>query len=255
MAKFFDLFSKKKHQQSTEWGQISERILTYKRTAWIPRVMERSSSPLSAKFSGEPALQIAEDWPKCNNCQQPMQMFLQLNSANLPAGAGKPFGDGLLQVFYCTNWEQECEVDCEAYNPFAKSTLVRVLGFNVATRDAIMDSPVMDPFPEKEIIGWDAKDDYPNWEELDALGCSLTNEQFELLAEDYPLPKDKLLGWPYWVQAVEYPQCPECGDRMAYIFQIDSEDNLPYMFGDSGCAHVTQCKQHQHVLTIAWASC
>jgi uncharacterized protein YwqG len=40
---------------------------------------------------------------------------------------------------------------------------------------------------------------------------------------------------------------------MSLVFQIDSNDNLDYMFGDVGCSHVTQCKNHPHQLTIAWA--
>jgi hypothetical protein len=31
---------------------------------------------------------------------------------------------------------------------------------------------------------------------------------------------------------------------MALVFQLGSEDNLHFMFGDSGVAHVTQCPQH-----------
>jgi uncharacterized protein YwqG len=55
------------------------------------------------------------------------------------------------------------------------------------------------------------------------------------------------------VQGVEYPHCPECGEAMQLVFQLDSEDNIDYMFGDSGCAHVTQCKNHPHQLALGWA--
>jgi uncharacterized protein YwqG len=82
----------------------------------------------------------------------------------------------------------------------------------------------------------------------------LEEEQEECLAEEgFPVEKDKLLGWPYWVQSLEYPECPDCGKEMSLVFQIDSEDNLPYMFGDCGCGHITQCKDHPERLAFAWA--
>ncbi|HEY7328275.1 MAG TPA: DUF1963 domain-containing protein [Gemmataceae bacterium] len=57
-------------------------------------------------------------------------------------------------------------------------------------------------------------------------------------------PRDKLAGWPYWIQNVEYPSCPRCGQQMIHVFQVDSEDNIPFMFGDSGCGNITQCPEH-----------
>lgn len=66
-------------------------------------------------------------------------------------------------------------------------------------------------------------------------------------------PVDKLGGWPAWVQGVEYPSCPRCGKRMVLVFQVDSEDNVPFMFGDIGCGHVTQCPKHKEVVAFGWA--
>jgi hypothetical protein len=40
---------------------------------------------------------------------------------------------------------------------------------------------------------------------------------------------------------------------MQMVFQINSEGNLPYMFGDSGRGHITQCPQHKDELAFAWA--
>ena len=66
-------------------------------------------------------------------------------------------------------------------------------------------------------------------------------------------PGDKLAGWPAWVQGVEYPNCPRCGRRMAHVFQVDSEDHVPFMFGDAGCGHITQCPEHKEVVAFGWA--
>lgn len=253
-----NIFKKKetKLSKSENWEEVKSILEPFKRLAWIPKTIEQKASPTSSKFSGAPALSKNESWPCCGNCEEPMQLFLQLNSRDLPESERNAFGEGLLQVFYCTNWDTECEVNCEAYFPFSKSTLVRVVIYDTETISSPEKSPVKEAFPEREIVGWLSKDDFPNWEELENLGCSLLDEQSDLLCDlDYPHPKDKLLGWPYWIQGVEYPDCPECGKPMKLVFQIDSEDNLPYMFGDVGCSHITQCEQHQDKLAIAWACC
>ncbi|MDJ0556950.1 MAG: hypothetical protein QNJ68_21390 [Microcoleaceae cyanobacterium MO_207.B10] len=40
---------------------------------------------------------------------------------------------------------------------------------------------------------------------------------------------------------------------MQLVFQVDSNDNLPFMFGDVGCGHITQCKDHKNIVAFAWA--
>jgi uncharacterized protein YwqG len=66
---------------------------------------------------------------------------------------------------------------------------------------------------------------------------------------------DKLGGWPGWIQWPEYPNCRVCEQRMDYVFQIDSQDNLPWMWGDSGCGHIFQCSVHKDVVAFCWACC
>lgn len=65
--------------------------------------------------------------------------------------------------------------------------------------------------------------------------------------------QDKLGGWPRWIQGAEYPTCPTCQNSMRVVFQIDSEDHIPYMFGDSGIGHITQCPEHHNVVAFGWA--
>ncbi|BAY43233.1 hypothetical protein SAMD00079811_08120 [Scytonema sp. HK-05] len=33
----------------------------------------------------------------------------------------------------------------------------------------------------------------------------------------------------------------------------DSQNNLPFMFGDVGCGHITQCKTHKTQVAFGWA--
>ena len=125
-----------------------------------------------------------------------MQLFIQLNSNELPQEADKPFGEGYLQVFYCTNTEKECEIKTEAYFPFSKSTLVRVLSFDEKFSENNDQSPVKEELPEKLIISWEPQNDYPSGEESDELGIPLTDEQIDYTFDNNytSLPKDKLLG-------------------------------------------------------------
>jgi uncharacterized protein YwqG len=183
-----------------------------------------------------------------------MQLFVQINSAQLPNEACEYLEAGILQLFYCTNWDEECEVECEAFFPFSKASLVRIIEPNGAS--SIMTSPVKDSFPPKRITGWHSAMDYPNWEELAQMGIQLTDEEHEQIWELYaPKSGEKLGGWPAWVQGVEYPQCPECQEQMHLVFQVDSEQNIPYVFGDVGCGHITRCRNHPHVLAFGWACC
>ena len=198
-----------------------------------------------------------------------MQFFLQLDLATLPREFDTPLRDGILQLFYCSSddgmcetWEafsgtheirivQRSEHDCtppDEIAPFAKS----VISDWVPIEDA--PSPA-----EQELLG--IKYDYDfdrNLVSVEApeLGINLSGLDIELnVAETISEANtgDKLGGWPAWVQGPEYPACPECERQMELLFQLDSNDNLDYMFGDVGCAHITQCREHPRVLAFAWA--
>jgi hypothetical protein len=131
--------------------------------------------------------------------------------------------------------------------------------------------------PAKQITDWTRCDDLPTPCEHDELGLiysydfeagtlrlecpevdlDVINPMSTCSAEDIAVSVtgDKLAGWPAWVQNVEYLECPRCGRRMIHVFQVDSEDNVPFMFGDSGCGHITQCPEHKEIVAFAWACC
>lgn len=239
-------------------GNFDEKIKQFRRSAFVPVTEDRDGDLTATKFSGKPWLDETESWPKCGICGKEMQLFVQLNLDRLPQELNRQFGSGLLQMFYCTNSDQECEVEAEAYFPFAKSTLLRVVNPSAGKAAGNIEIPspavIPDYFPAKLITGWTQKVDYPNSEEIESLGLKLTNDEWDEIADsDFPLGGDKLAGWPAWVQSIEYPDCPVCKEPMRLVFQIDSEDNLPYMFGDVGCGHITQCQTHLDVVAFGWA--
>jgi uncharacterized protein YwqG len=67
-----------------------------------------------------------------------------------------------------------------------------------------------------------------------------------------PEPGDKLLGWPCWIQAAPRISCPRCKKAMRHVFQIDSETNVPWSWGDAGAAWLFQCPSHPDALALEW---
>jgi uncharacterized protein YwqG len=246
----------------------------HRRPAWKPVVEDGDGPATVSKFCGTPWIGPDAPWPQCGHCKEPLQLFLQLDLGDLPQELGQPFGTGLLQLFYCIRDE------CQGYGgwePFADDlSRVRVVQpYGIALKTSV---PQQDShFPAKRIVGWTRFLDLPKSSEHDELGLKYAYDfkagtvrlecgelalvfdkiKDDMLAENIANSElgDKLAGWPAWIQNVEYPNCPRCGRRMAHVFQMDSEDNVPFMFGDAGCGHVTQCPEHKEVVALGWACC
>jgi uncharacterized protein YwqG len=239
-------------RKQTKFGTVDEQIETlkqklelHKRIAWKPITQEGDGGILSSKFSGMPWFAKNEDWPNCGRCSQHMNFFLQLSLESLPNELQGKFGDGLLQMFYCTN--------CDDWEPFSATHLVRLV-YPKGVGNSLITLP-NHSFPAQRIIGWALFSDYPNYEEWDDLNIpvQVSNMVAEAVEDILAKEGDKLAGWPYWVQGVEYPSCPMCNRQMQLVFQLDSNDNLDFMFGDAGCGHITQCPEHKEVLAFGWA--
>jgi uncharacterized protein YwqG len=241
----------------------------WQRPAWRPLTVSNDSAETASKFAGTPWLAKNETWPTCQQCHKPMPLFLQLNLERLPASLTDTFGTGLLQLFYCL----ECD---GGWEPFSDVSLVRIVHPHGPAADDLPQG-VVATFPPQTIIGWEEFIDYPDPQEHEELGLEYTYDfdstptqtridypeaglVFDHIEDDDLAEKvsraaagDKLCGWPQWIQGIEYPTCPQCQQRMALVFQIDSEDHLPYMFGDMGTGHITQCPTHKEVVAFAWA--
>lgn len=213
-----------------------------------------------------------EEWPLCPDCERPFQLFLQLNLDEMPAEIRKRHGSGILQLFGCRGERGDCPTARESYRPFSKGMFVRVVDSKKMGKGL---APPQDRkyFPTKTIVEWERVSDYPSNFELDDYGMTLEYlddgracivvEQFGISIEldeetaesfDPAVAGDKLGGWPHWSQGAEYPACPKCKQPMTPVFQLASEDHLPFMFGDLGVGHITQCAKHKDVLAFGWAS-
>ena len=63
---------------------FDQKLSQFTRLPWNPVVQEGDGALLSSKFSGLPWLAQDEQWPICVNCEQPMQLLLQLNISEMP---------------------------------------------------------------------------------------------------------------------------------------------------------------------------
>jgi hypothetical protein len=262
----------------------------HRRPAWRPVVADAERGEPSggaggvAKFGGRPWLLPGEAGPRCAHCDRPLQLFVQLDLDDLPDELDGRFGPGVLQLFYCvggpaTGDHPEC-IGEEAWAPFSDvASLVRVVPGG-AEALAPAGSPadvadVADGFAAAAIVGWERFDDLPDPEDHDLLGLWRTYDHDlrtlsvrcpevgleatvgldDLDIEDiaHAAARDKLAGWPHWDQGREYPACPTCDATMRLVLQLDSEDHLPFTFGDLGIGHITQCPVHHDVVAFGWA--
>ena len=229
--------------------ELIEKLQTLKKTAYLPQVkIGEATSSIKSKIGGYPYLRNENDWPICPNCGNHLQLFLQLNLSELP----EQQGERLIQLFYCTNQRPHCESDLQAFFPFSKAVVCRKI--QIEGESATIEPKIDKLFEEKVITSWQAVDDYPHPEELYELDVEFSDEEIDLLYDSDMTTQegDKLFGYPYWIQGVEYPEDKE-GNLMEMIFQFDSENNLPYMFGDNGIGHLTQSKNDDELLAFGWA--
>ena len=236
---------------ATTPDELVRALQAFARPAWLPTLVEQRSAATSSKFGGVPWLGSDEPWPRCGQCGSYMNLFLQLNSAELPEEA-RGYFEGLLQVFVCT-YETADDGMCESYETFSNAALVRIC--RPAGPPACSELPDPELYDEQRIIEWTRKSDLPKGPELQTLGVVLSDEQEHMQIEnsfDFPIEGDKLLGWPAWQQNVESHECPLCHAAMRPIFQIDSCHGVPALLADGGRGWIVQCPKHRDTVALHW---
>ena len=166
-----------------------------------------------------------------------MHLVVQLNSTELPDAVSTWTGPGIFQMFYCLS---DCEGEVDGWAPYSSAHCARRIDLDADGAQATAGRSV----PARAIVGWIEAEDAPHYEER------MTPNSTET-----PREGDKLAGWPAWVQGAEYPSCRLCGAPMRVLFQVDSNDNLDWMWGDMGCAHLSVCLEHTDQLAFGWACC
>ena len=239
----------------TKFSEILKKFQDLARKTYKPVIGDstENQSLLESKFGGKPFVSEQKyPWPLCIACGDKQKFFLQLNSDTMPANlkVKENYFDGLLQMFYC--------IECSNYMPFSESQNLRIVeNFDLVNSLQITDaSKNEDEFPFKRISGWAEDTDFVHKEEFVEIYKEYQTDYDELndISENNKTKAgEKFLGWPDWVQGVEYPDCRICKNKMRFLFQVDSEYNIPFMWGDVGCGHIFQCEQHKDEITFTWA--
>ncbi|WP_345220492.1 DUF1963 domain-containing protein [Hymenobacter koreensis] len=227
------------------WREAARRPL------WLPLTQAGQSDTNPNRFGGTPSLAAGETWPCCQTCGAVMPLFLQLDTGSLPTGAplAKEGSAGLLQLFGCR------QKSCLAFTQDG-SALARVLP--VAPRYPTYSTVRTAVLAPNTITGWQAETQEPTSDEWDEANGQLPPDfTDDDDAVDYPWfrngrSRDKLGGWPDWVQFPEYSTCRVCERPHTLVFQLESEENLDFVFGDVGTAYLTYCAQHPDELTFSW---
>ncbi|MEM3341423.1 MAG: DUF1963 domain-containing protein [Thermoplasmata archaeon] len=230
---------------------LKERLAGLKKSFWKPSVKSGDGGLTDSKYGGIPYIAKGEPWPACRSCSAPLQFFLQLNLSELTSTLGWPFGTGLLQLFVCVSRQPGC------YNaPF-----VRVVQPVVSSEDSKSQEKIRLPdtgvkIKPKKIVKWKEGSEYPDfYTMLNILGIDSSSDltaSLEKYREKYPAQGDKLCGWRFMLQMGEEPECPICGKRMPLLFQLFSDINVEYMFGDGGAMYVFQCEEHREQVDAYW---
>ena len=229
------------------------KIAAHRRATWLPIVKDEASPPLGSRYGGAPWLADGEAWPQCPMCKRPMQLFIQLASADVPEAARELVGDGHVQLFYCAWRDTLCATGSDAWEPFATTVVARrVLP---SGEGYVPPTPAFEPSVHAtRIVGWDEQADYPDLYELKPLGVELDDDEHDRSGDvaDLNDPGDKLGGWPSWIQFEAAPQCPRCARRMRLVFQLGTASHLRLNYGGAAIGYLTRCEDHADVLAFSW---
>jgi hypothetical protein len=220
-------------------------------------------------------------------------LVVQFELAATPLPFQELLGDqGYLQLFYCISSGCGCPA---AWEPQAGNRLLRWLREDHLVEAKPPDLAEAGSWGAAAIEGWVEQPDAPGWEERQALwpgvgelyGSWLDElprvvEEPERLAEFQRIfpgylehfrlqpdelaevaayfahyGGDKLMGWPAWSQAVDYPSCADCGQLMTMAVQINNDGGGPesffgQLFAADGNGHIFACPVHKQ-LAFAWA--
>ncbi len=247
--------------EAAEAARRGEALLApLARPCWVPQISPGQHDRLGTGFGGRAALEAGESMPRCGACGTRMPLWLQLDLARIPARARDALPErlrsGMLQFFYCTH--DQC--DNQDFGAFAPNQMSRIVPTG---RLVELSPPSKTDHDARPIAGWQEETDFPGAEEAGSIvGAAFDLDDAQAFYDarvsqrkPVPIPRDKLAGWPDWVQSMYYPECPTCNKPMTYLFQITSEDHIPFMFGDAGIGHLCFCPNHPNRGAFYWACC
>lgn len=251
-------------------AKLEDLLAKFGREHWVPVLEAHDGQRLGSHYASPPWLGSDEPWPVCGTCETPLDPFVQLDLAQLPAELAWPVSSGLVQLFHCTS--TDCDVTAAAsWEPFSTASLARWVPADRIAAVAVSSEPppavtteslrMRGPAPMR-VVGWRAGGrELPAYADsefggrADEVFAELPDEAWDEMQEAGIAAHagPKLGGWPRWIQGPEYPSCQKCGDSMRVLLQVDSDDPAGYQFGDVGTGHISQCPRHPEVVAFGWA--
>lgn len=250
------------------------------------------SSPVVTKFGGaEPFRSSNFRWPYCAKCEKQKSFICQFNISSLLNGIQLEINrsDGLFQCFYCHDCSPNGCFDDIYFIPRSDlipslQSLVSKFIFHHNINTARLPEKIKslipihnevfrqwewEGFEEKKVERWvELKHEIPSLTEIAEesehkiiSSTDISQEELDDMEEDensaisFPHSGIKLGGYVRWCQGVEYPICPDCKVMMTITFlQLERSALFPFVWGDSGTAHVTLCPRCGRP-GLGWACC
>ncbi|WP_246607598.1 DUF1963 domain-containing protein [Paractinoplanes toevensis] len=165
------------------------------------------------------------EWPRCRECEGPMQFLAQVSMADVELG-----GVGLFSAFMCQNDPGLCdEWDPRAGGNRAFIFLADVTGTLPPPGDGVtlLDETCAVDFEQVDVE--DYLDAPEQWCERSGRSAR------EVLGQ--------IGGRPAWLQNDETPSCDICAHRMTFVVQLEEgHDHRTSMnFGGGGCGYGFRC--------------
>lgn len=222
-------------------------------TTLSPRPVEDALPAAATKFGGVPYAEAGERWPVCGGCGGGLSFICQWNMAEC---AHVPGATGLYAFYYCHGCGSWGDLPSDLKDAWAVRHYPSPQPGRAA---ALEDSSPTDArtvecscvlAEEPSLPDWDGVGEVaPRIVELSgALDEAEPWEPYSEIAEGLlggePDYRTQVGGYPRFVQNADFPECPDCGERMALLAQIDSEEEAGIMWGDSGSVYLFGCGRH-----------
>jgi hypothetical protein len=159
---------------------------------------------IAMRTGGRPLLPADAEWPMCRDCEGAQQFVAHLPLPDGPA----------LEVFMCANEPGLCDAWAAG-----------------SGANAVLFAQELTPLAPPE-EGETALTD------VTAITLVATDGDYE----DLVLGKDvlgQLGGEPAWIQNPDTPDCPECGDAMAFVAQLEQHSSINF---GTGTGYVFACR-------------
>ncbi len=225
---------------------------------------------VGTRYGGRPSRTKLRDWPRCGACKKSMTFLFQIDLAELDLEQKRT---NLVQLFMCASDRCALRESAHINEPFSPGT--RVI---ISPEDSRKMSEEGFPNDIQEVpnlfvvADWKRISDYPNLIEMETLGLAApvlgrgpgpvlgrgprgpgeaiyrfrgenVNQEVKDLQKKTS-SGDKALGWPVWIQEVEYPHCETCQKPMELLYQIVDQLFIDFGFSPGAAGFLFWCSEH-----------